>query len=71
MKKLKHQIASRWLNNQEAARYLGCSETFLNQDRVTRLHNIPFARLGRHIRYDVRDLDAFLEHSKKQGGEEI
>lgn len=58
---------SRWLSPQEAADYLGCSKAFLDQDRVTRLHNIPFARLGRHIRYDVRDLDAFLERSKTQG----
>lgn len=55
---------SRWLTPQQAADYLGCSRNFLDKDRVTRLHGIPFARLGRHIRYSVDDLDAFLERSK-------
>ena len=54
----------RWLPTEGAANYLGCSRNFLDKDRVTRLHNIPFCRLGRHIRYDVADLDAFLERHK-------
>jgi len=58
--------SSRWLTPQQAADYLGCSRNFLDKNRVTRLHNIPFARLGRHIRYDRADLDAFLERSKTQ-----
>lgn len=57
----------RWLPTEEAATYLGCSRNFLDKDRVTRLHNIPFSRLGRHIRYDVADLDAFLERHKTCG----
>lgn len=51
----------RWLSVDEAAHYLGCSKNFLDKDRVTRLHGIPFTRLGRHIRYDRLKLDAFLE----------
>lgn len=62
--------SSRWLPPQLAADYLGCSKAFLDKDRVTRLHGIPFARLGRHIRYDKADLDAFLERSKALSGEE-
>jgi excisionase family DNA binding protein len=54
----------RWLTPQEAAQYLGCSRNFLDKDRVHRLHGIPFCRLGRHIRYDQFDLDAYLEGSK-------
>lgn len=52
---------SRWLTVEEAARYLGCSRNFLDKDRVSRLHGIPYSRLGRHIRYDRIRLDAFLE----------
>lgn len=51
----------RWLSVEEAARYLGCSRNFLDKDRVTQLHGIPFTRLGRHIRYDRLKLDSFLE----------
>lgn len=56
----------RWLSPQQAAEYLGCSRNFLDKDRLTQLHSIPFARLGRHIRYDRADLDLFLENSKKR-----
>ena len=54
----------RWLTTAMAAEYLGCSKNFLDKDRSNRLHGIPFARLGRHIRYSVDDLDQFLEASK-------
>ena len=56
--------ARRWLSPQKAAEYLGCSRNFLDKDRVTRLHGIPFCHLGRHIRYDQADLDAFMERTK-------
>jgi excisionase family DNA binding protein len=65
------QNNTRWVSPQQAADHLGCSRNFLDKDRITRLHGIPFARLGRHIRYDIADLDAFLERSKVlPGGEE-
>ena len=56
--------ARRWLSNKDAAIYLGCSPTFLNQDRLSGIHGIPFAKMGRVIRYDVRDLDRWLEQQK-------
>ena len=62
------EIPQRWLPTEDAAIYLDCSRNFLDKDRQTRLHGIPFSRLGRHIRYDVADLDAFLERTKTQGG---
>lgn len=58
----------RWLSPQQAAEYLGVHKSFLDKDRVTRLHGVPFTRLGRRILYDVRALDAFLERNQ-QGGE--
>lgn len=44
-----------------AAAALGVSEQFLEQDRLTRRHGIPFVRVGRAIRYRQVDLDAWVE----------
>lgn len=52
---------SRWLSVDQAAQYLGCSRNFLDKDRIARVHGIPFTRLGRNIRYDRLQLDAFME----------
>lgn len=60
-----HPQPRRWLNTNEAAEYLGCSAATLNKDRCHRLHNIPFSTLGRRVRYDVRELDAYLEQRKQ------
>ena len=60
-----HTSFLRWLTTKQAAEYLGCSAAFLEKERVTRLHGIPFTRLGRHIRYDKADLDAYLEQNKE------
>jgi len=54
----------KWLTVEEAARYLGCNRNFLDRDRMTRLHGIKFARLGRHVRYLTVDLDEFLLKSR-------
>ncbi|GHV57838.1 hypothetical protein FACS189460_5050 [Deltaproteobacteria bacterium] len=44
---------------------MSCSKNFLDRDRLARLHGIPFARLGRHIRYDLADLDQALLVTKQ------
>ena len=64
----KPKASFRWLNPRKAAKHLDCSKSFLDKDRTERTPKIPFSRLGRHIRYDVYDLDAFLE-SQKTGGD--
>jgi excisionase family DNA binding protein len=56
-------IHRRWLNTDQAADYLGCSKNFLDKDR-SQFHRIPFSRLGRVIRYDINDLDGYLEAAK-------
>ena len=61
-----HSTSRRWLSPQQAAAYLGCSKNFLDKDRITRLHGIPWSRLGRHIKYDQFDLDAYMERAKAQ-----
>jgi DNA binding domain, excisionase family len=54
----------RWLSPAEAAEYLGCSKNFLDKDRQSRTHGIPYSRLGRYVRYDRHELDAYLEGNK-------
>lgn len=49
-----------WLSVAQAAKYLGCSRSLLDKDRVTKLLGIPYSRLGRHIRYRRTELDAYL-----------
>ena len=53
-----------WLTTREAASYLKCSEALLNSDRSSRLHGIPYYKLGRHIRYLASDLDSWLANNK-------
>lgn len=59
-----HKLITRWLTTKQAAEYLGCSTAFLEKDRVNRLHDIPYTKLGRHIRYNIIDLDTWLEQNK-------
>ena len=63
---MSHIPQSKWRSEEGAARYLNCSRSFLSKDRVTGLHGIPFYRLGRHIRYNIDDLDDFLLRSRTQ-----
>ena len=63
--KTSNSITSRrWLSTAEAAEYLGCSVFFLNRNRQLAGRAIPFTRLGRCVRYDIHDLDAYLETRK-------
>lgn len=50
----------RWLSTADAAQYLGVAESTLCNDRCSRLLGIPFAKLGRRVLYDRRELDAYL-----------
>jgi excisionase family DNA binding protein len=57
-------VGKRLLNAEEAARYLG-----LKTDTVykkARLRELPSVRVGRALRFDVNELDRFVEqHSIK------
>lgn len=48
-------LAPRLLDAKHAAAYLGISETTLRGLRL------PVLKIGRAVRYDVRDLDAFVD----------
>jgi excisionase family DNA binding protein len=43
----------------EAAEYLGTSERHVR--RLVAEHGLPFVKLGRKVRFQVTDLDAFIE----------
>jgi len=62
-------IVPRLLTVRDAARYLGVSTSYLNQGRLDGLSKSPgFVRLGRCVRYDVRDLDAWIEARRARCG---
>jgi len=52
----------RLLNVKEAARYLGTTPASL-YSMVWR-REVPFVKLGRSLRFDVRDLEKLIEESK-------
>lgn len=65
----------RWLNNAEAAKYIGRSVGFLNKDRLDhddqgqpKSPAIPFRKDGyRSVLYAKEDLEAYLEGRKRKG----
>ena len=56
---------ARLLNTKQAAAYLGLSVPTLREWASMRIH-LPIVRLGRAVRYDRRDLDAYIESMKRQ-----
>ena len=57
----------RLLNIKEAARFLGTTEKTL-YSKIWR-REIPFIKLGRSVRFDVRDLEAVIERSRVRAEE--
>jgi excisionase family DNA binding protein len=56
------QSGSRLLNIRQAAQYLGTTPATL-YGRVWR-RELPFIKLGRSLRFDLRDLDELIEKSR-------
>jgi excisionase family DNA binding protein len=54
---------------QEAAEYLGVKASTLATWRCTRRHPLPFVKVGKKVRYRKSDLDKFLQHRTKGGGD--
>lgn len=52
----------RLMNVKEAAAYLGTTPSTL-YTKVWR-HEVPFVKLGRSVRFDVKDLDELIERSR-------
>lgn len=58
----------RLLTTSEAAMWLGMSEHWLKTSRFRpELDGPPFVKIGRSVRYDSGDLDAWLERRKFRG----
>ena len=57
----------RLLDVKEAARYLGTTDKTL-YTKIWR-REIPFIKLGRSVRFDVRDLEALIERSRVRAEE--
>ena len=57
----KESSERKWVKQADAAKHLSCSESFLEVDRCTGKLKIPFHKLGRHVRYDLAELDQWLE----------
>jgi len=56
-------IAPRLINAKEAATYLAISERKLWG--MSKSNIIPVVRLGRAVRYDINDLNAFISEAKE------
>lgn len=54
------------LTVQEAADQLGTSVRFIRRLRAER--RITFIKLGKHLRIDSRDLDAYISASREEAG---
>ena len=57
----------RLLNVKEAARFLGTTEKTLYAKIWRR--EIPFIKIGRSVRFDVKDLEALIERSRVEAQE--
>jgi predicted DNA-binding transcriptional regulator AlpA len=56
--------AARRLNVEDAAHYVGVSESFLNKARLTGDGPV-FLKIGRLVAYDLADLDAWLRSCRR------
>ena len=54
------------LKEKEAAPYTGMSRMYLRIARM-RGDGPPYLKIGRAVRYDIRDLDAWLQTKRKAG----
>jgi predicted DNA-binding transcriptional regulator AlpA len=65
------KVKRRLVRGPDAAKYIGMSDIYLRKSRCdgTRYGHTPappFVRIGRAIRYDIADLDAFIEAHKHE-----
>lgn len=56
------EIPKRWLNSEEAARYLGCKDRLLQYLRSS--GKIRFYKLGGLVLYDINDIDRLILKNK-------
>ena len=49
------------IDTKAAAKLLGQSAAFLEQDRVTKRHGVPYVKIGSSVRYRPSELVAWIE----------
>lgn len=52
------------LTRKEAAEYLGVKEGTLAIWLCTKRYNLPYYKIGRNVRYKIKDLENFVEVNK-------
>lgn len=57
--------SNHYLNTSEAANFLNVSRQFLEQDRVTARHRVPYYKFGKAVRYKLNELAQWAE-SRRQ-----
>lgn len=67
----KKKIIKRLLNTKETAQYLGLSESLLRQGRMhEQKKNLcltpSYIKMGKTVRYDLNDLEAFIQKNRVQ-----
>ncbi len=55
-------IPKRLMNAQELADYIGT--TYLNVYQMVSKGGVPFVKIGRSVRFDLLDIDKWIEHQK-------
>jgi hypothetical protein len=55
----------RYADTRKTAEYLGCSETFLEKNRLTGAIKIPFIKLGKKVLYDLDVVDAVMAENTR------
>lgn len=55
-------MTARLVDQAGAAEYLGTTERHVRELKYRR--EIPFVKLGRSLRFDIRDLDRWIEDNK-------
>ena len=60
------------VSTDRAARMIGMSAHWLKTSRFRpELDGPPFLKIGRSVRYDIRDLTAWMDHRRYRGAHEI
>lgn len=67
----KDVIPARLISDRDTASYIGVSVDFLRKhrsegNRQNRTIGPPFVKFGRSVRYDITDLDAWIEANKRR-----
>jgi excisionase family DNA binding protein len=61
--RLNETVGKRLLNVKEAAQYLGLSVDTVY--KKARLRELPYVKVGRALRFDVKELDRYIEKNAK------